>query len=675
MKHKRALNAILLLVCLLIQAAFPTAVCAASDMTTGDAGIALIKSHESFSSAMYTDGHYWYVGYGSQVSKNAYPDGVSEEEADALLRAHLATIESSLNSFLDRNSLSLTQGQFDALVDFTYTYNTSWLTGSSALLRMVKGETELSRRETARAFGVWSHSGGVVLAGLAQRRMEEAALYLDGDISRADEFCYLGLSTGDGVSYSTDFAVYERGGTYDYFPTMFRLGYMLTGLETSNGKTLHLGDTVTGNVMARPVWEQNRYVSQSYSDVRSGQWFYDYVMELSDNGVIGGRGNGAYAPGEPTLTGEALKLILLAAGYEEQAPTGAHWASGYADFARANELINETLLSDLDQPISRLAVAQLAAKALRFGQSFSSTPFADTKDGYVTALSEIGVLNGMTEHGEQVFHPERTLTRAEVSAIVWRLRNTVALHTTQTLTYNSRTLPIASGVGFNRYHVDGFSGSGITMTYTEPGVTVLRGVDVSRYQGSIDWEAAKTDGISFAIMRVGGRYQQSGDIYDDVRFEEYYSGAKAAGLRIGVYFYSQAITASEAIEEADYVLDKLRGKEIDGPVVFDWETAGVSVARTNALPVSVVCDCAVAYCERVRAAGYTPMVYMNTYDGYIKYDVSRLTDYDIWYAGQYNRQYPQFFYDFQIWQYTEKGKVAGFENPTDMDLWFFRDGA
>lgn len=671
--HHSHLTAFLLLACLLSQAAFPAPVRAYSDLTVSDDCVELIERYEGFSATMYEDSGRWYIGYGSQVAQGAYPDGITEEEATALVHEELRDTEEAINSFCARNNIALTQGQFDALADFTYTLGTSWLSGSSLLLRIVRGETEATRRETARAFGVWSHAGGVVLPGLAERRLEEAALYLDGDFSKADEFCYLAIAKESGVQYATDFAVYERGGVYDAFPAMFRLGYTLSGVQTADGNTVRLGDTVSGNRSGTAVWAKNQYVKRTFSDVQSEQWFYDYVMELSEADVIGGRGDGTYTPDLPTTTGEALKLVLLAAGHPEQAASGAHWASGYADYARERGYLPDAPLADLDRPISRLQVAHLAAMAMGFGQDFSVSPFADVDDGYVTALADVGILTGMTAHGEEVYYPDESLTRAQVSTIVWRVRNAVALGTRQTVYYGTRELTVAQNVALNRYDKNGFSGSGKEMTYTEPGVTVLRGIDASRWNGDIDWQAAAADGIQFAILRVGGRYQQSGEIYDDRLFEEYYAGAKAAGLRIGVYFYSQAITTAEAVEEADYVLQKLAGKDIDGPVVFDWETAGISDARTNGLPVSVVCDCAVAYCERVKAAGYAPMVYMNTYDGYIKYDVSRLTDYDVWYAGQYNGDYPKFIYDFAMWQYTSDGKVNGIDGGTDMDLWFFRD--
>ena len=663
------LTALALLLCLTLEIALPVSARAAS-LTVSDDCIDLIRRYEGYSDTAYESGGKWYIGYGTQIKEDAYPDGITDEQAEELLRGELRSTEDWITKYANLSGVSLTQGQFDALVDFTYTLGSSWINGNSLLRKLAFGGAELSRRETARAFGVWCHAGGVVLDSLAERRLEEAALYLDGDPEHADEFCYLAIEREDGVSYATDFGVYERGGAYDYFPAMFRLGWTVAGMETEDGETITLGDTAEESLHVKTVWTKNVYTG-GYPDVTEDRWFYDYVMELSEAEVINGRTDGTYTPELPTTTGEALKLILLAAGHEPQESDGSHWASGYAAYARENGCLGDEVLSDLNAPIARIHVARLAALALGFGQSFSASPFADVDDGFVTALAEIGVLEGSPRDEDMVFLGDQPLTRAEVSAIVWRLRRASALGTKQTVKYGNRSIEVAD-VALNRYDKALFSGADNTMDYNDPEITVLRGVDASRYQGDVDWNAAAADGIDFAILRVGGRYQMSGDIYDDAKFEQYYADASAAGLKIGVYFYSQAITAEEALEEADYVLSKIAGKQIDAPVVFDWETAESSSARTNGLPVNIVCDCAVAYCERVREAGYSPMVYMNTYDGYVKYDVSRLQDYDIWYAGQYGGAYPKFVYDFVMWQYTDKGSLDGFPYKPDMDLWFIR---
>ena len=665
------LTVVLLLACLFAQAAFPLPVRAYEDRTASGLALDLIRRYEGFSSKMYYENGSWYVGYGSQVKEGAYPNGVTEAEAEALIREDLRRVESSLNAFFEGNGLSPTQAQFDALVDFTYTLGSSWLSGNSNLVKIVLGKKEATRRETALAFGEWCHAGGVALSGLANRRLEEAALYLDGSTDAAANFAYLIIARESDVIRSTDFAVYERGGVYDAFPAMFRLGYTLRELRAADGSAIRPGDTVTGSRSTTAVWEKNIY-TESFQDVSEEKWFYDYVMELCESGVIGGRGGGIYDPDAPITVGEALKLVLLASGREEQIAEGGHWASGYAALAREGKYLPDALLDDLDQPIRRVSVARLAAKAIGFGQSFSDSPFADVDDGYVTALTEAGVFTGMTAHGESVFYPNESLTRAEVATIVWRLRNTVALGKKQSVSYASRTLDVVPGVPHNSYLKSGFSGSGKDMSYTETGVTVLRGIDVSRFQGEIDWNAVKAQGIDFAILRTGGRYQESGGIYDDRLFEEYYTGARAAGLTLGVYFYSQAISVEEALEEADYVLSKIAGKRIDGPVVFDWETAGTSSARTNDIPSSLVTDFAIAYCEYFKAHGYRPMVYLMRYDGYMRYDLSRLLNYDWWYAGEYSGASPKFFYDFQMWQYTDSAQLDGIEGKVDMDLWFLR---
>ena len=668
------LTPVFLLAFLFALPALSTPVRAYDDLTASDLAIDFIRRYEGFRPEMYYQDGHWYVGYGTQVKEGAYPGGVTEAEAEALVREELRSVESVLNAFFARNHLSPTQAQFDALVDFTYNFGSSWLSGSSDLVKIVRGEKDAGRLETAHAFGEWCHAGGVALPGLANRRLEEAALYLDGSADAAASLAYLIVPRESGVDQPTDFAVYERGGVYDAFPAMLRLGYTFRELRTADGRAIRLGDPVEGNRSATAVWEKNVY-TERFSDVSEEVWFYDYVMELCEGGVIDGRGDGTYDPDAPITVGEALKLVILAAGQDEQgAEDGAHWASGYATLARENSYLPDALLYDLDQPILRVDVAQLAAKAIGFGQSFSDSPFADVDDGYVTALAEVDVFTGSTAHGESVFYPNEPLKRAEVAAIIWRLRRTVVFGTEQRIRYSSsRTLDVIPGVPFSSYQRSGFSGSGKEMSYTENGVTALRGIDVSNYQGAIDWNAVKAQGIDFAILRLGYRgYGPEGNMRDDARFEENYALARAAGVSLGVYFFSQATSIEEALEEADYVLARIADKHIDGPVVFDWETIGGAEARTDNVPNSLVTDCAIAYCDYFRARGYQPMVYMNRYDAYIRYDLDRLLGYDWWYAGEYNGDYPKFFYNFQMWQYTSSGRLDGIGGDVDMDLWLFR---
>ena len=128
-------------------------------------------------------------------------------------------------------------------------------------------------------------------------------------------------------------------------------------------------------------------------------------------------------------------------------------------------------------------------------------------------------------------------------------------------------------------------------------------------------------------------------------------------------------TEEEAEEEARFVLDKIRGYALTGPVVFDWEALGKSEARTYGLDTDTLCRCALAFCELVEEAGYTPMIYLTSYAGYVKYDLSRVMDYPFWFA-EYDKAAPTFYYHFQMWQYTSKGSVNGIQGNVDMNLWF-----
>ena len=211
---------------------------------------------------------------------------------------------------------------------------------------------------------------------------------------------------------------------------------------------------------------------------------------------------------------------------------------------------------------------------------------------------------------------------------------------------------------------------GSVLFYDDPQVETYLGIDVSSYQGNIDWQEVAADGIEYTFIRVGFRGYGTGSLNLDQYFEQNIQGALAAGLDVGVYFFSQAITVEEAIEEAELVLDAIKGYNVTFPVVFDWEPISSSSARTNGLSSDVLTDCAIAFCERVRADGYTPMVYFNQNVGYTRYQLDRLTDYDFWYA-QYpskSAMYPAMYYNYQIWQYTSSGTVAGISGSVDMNI-------
>lgn len=199
-------------------------------------------------------------------------------------------------------------------------------------------------------------------------------------------------------------------------------------------------------------------------------------------------------------------------------------------------------------------------------------------------------------------------------------------------------------------------------------ITSLLGVDVSVHQDDIDWATVKKAGIDFAMVRLGFRGYGTGEAQLDENYVQNIEGARAAGLDAGVYFFSQAITVDEAIEEAQMVIDSLDGLDVNYPVVYDWEIIYDDSARTDNVPVDVLTDCCVAFCEAIEDAGYTPMIYQNKKTTMFKLDLERLTDYDFWLA-EYNSE-PTYYYDFTMWQYTSEGSVPGIEGDVDLNISF-----
>lgn len=195
----------------------------------------------------------------------------------------------------------------------------------------------------------------------------------------------------------------------------------------------------------------------------------------------------------------------------------------------------------------------------------------------------------------------------------------------------------------------------------------ILGIDVSAYQGFIDWQQVKEAGIRFVMIRLGSRGYGTGEIYADDMAQKYYEGARAQGLMVGAYFFSQAVSVYEAAEEADFVLDVIRDWELDMPVVFDWEFVGTD-ARTGEMDARTLTDCTRAFCRSIRRAGYQPMVYFNLSQSWNLLYMEELTDFDWWLARYGDTM--DFEYRVDMWQYTNAGTVPGITGNVDLNLWF-----
>lgn len=348
------------------------------DLRASEAIIKFIKGYEGFSANAYEDSGGWAIGYGTHVDPASFPNGIDEAYADHLLRSYIQLIETKLNALEQSLPQKLTQNQYDALVSLTYNLGTGWMTGEYRLYNMLKAGVSLFPDLTVmNAFGNYSHVGSTVSERLVWRRLAEAKIFLYSD--------------------------YLTGGTQNY------------RFEVDYNAEFHVDFKPDGAL-----------TYCAYSDLPSDQWFYRYVSPLTYSGVVEGRGDGTFDPNGVLTCGEALKLILLAAGYPAQAETGVHWAEDYYELALDEGFLVPQDMPGLDAPITRLLMAEVTARALGLTPtSYQNSPFEDTANGCVLALYDAGLVEGSENPltGGRVYLPEDDLTRAEMCAIVWRIRN------------------------------------------------------------------------------------------------------------------------------------------------------------------------------------------------------------------------------------------------------------
>lgn len=193
------------------------------------------------------------------------------------------------------------------------------------------------------------------------------------------------------------------------------------------------------------------------------------------------------------------------------------------------------------------------------------------------------------------------------------------------------------------------------------------GIDVSAHQGQIDWQAVKDSGVEFTFIRLGYRGYTTGTLHRDEFALENLRQAKAAGLQIGAYFFSQALTAEEALQEARLALEILGDNKLDLPLVYDWEYFSQDMRTGNMAPQALV-ECIHAFCGAVEQAGFEPMIYFNQELARTLLDLTQVSEYPFWFA-KYSDQM-DFPYRIRFWQYSDEGSVPGIEGDVDLNLYF-----
>ena len=239
--------------------------------------------------------------------------------------------------------------------------------------------------------------------------------------------------------------------------------------------------------------------------------------------------------------------------------------------------------------------------------------------------------------------------------------------------YGPIWMPALASVKRNEYNNELFIKDEETgyITYDDGTYKTVAGIDISKYQNNVDWDAVKDSGFEFVIIRCAYRGYVTGSLNADEAFDENIKGALKAGLKVGVYVFSQAMDVEEALEEAEFVIDLIKDYKIEYPVVYDWEVViddDGDTARTKYITPDQLTNNALVFCERIALEGYTPMVYANKKTAVWKYDLSRMNHIDIWFA-EYSDT-PSYFYDFAMWQYSSKGSVPGIKGNVDLNISF-----
>lgn len=194
------------------------------------------------------------------------------------------------------------------------------------------------------------------------------------------------------------------------------------------------------------------------------------------------------------------------------------------------------------------------------------------------------------------------------------------------------------------------------------------GVDLSKYQKEVDFAAIQREGIDFCMLRVGARGYESGILQEDENYQEFMKKAAEVNMPVGLYFFSQAVSVTEAIEEADFVISRIGDYKISYPIAFDMEFIENDASRVETLTKTERTNIALAFLNRIENAGFTGMLYGDKEWLLTRVDLSKFDKYDIWLAEEEN--IPDYPYTYSMWQYTRQGEIFGIDGYVDLNISF-----
>jgi len=460
----------------------------------------------------------------------------------------------------------------------------------------------------------------------------------------------------------------------------------------------------------------------TFSDIQGNYW-QDAILKLNAAGVYLGTSGKALASNSITRQ-QAVTMIARAFDVTAETVslpyTDAEQISEYAIPAVAEMTARGWLNDSTDgrfrptEPITRAEIVNIFGNMIQVLVQDPVVYDRDVEGTMMISSPEGAALEGMFISGDLILAPgvTGTVTLNDVS-VGGRLRNfsqvepvvnggseheplppeedpavpgispsevyTPGVKTGETFAYSGNQIPYYEDRERIRLYEGDFAWNEDRLEYIGSDFETRFGIDVSAYQNrasenqTIDWDAVREDGVEFAMVRIGLRGTSTGAINADAFYAQNIDGAMAAGIETGVYFFAQAITVEEAIEEADFVISLLQDHEIDGPVAYDWEMHDSSYRVYGTAP-EMATACAVAFCQRIAEAGYTPMIYAGQYVSYIKYDQGAIAPYLSWYpeykSDKSEKLYPTFVYQMDYWQFSSSCTVEGIGGRVDANLQF-----
>ena len=316
---------------------------------------------------------------------------------------------------------------------------------------------------------------------------------------------------------------------------------------------------------------------------------------------------------------------------------------------RASRMEAEEAMEQVTQLQDNYTQDEVDAMVSRAAEEAAKQASEETKEELIAEMKELLLSGEGALHMIRMFFPDEIVMVDGNEYYFFPILDTLAKH------------PYLSE---NFIHTDeGF------LEYYENGKLVShKGIDVSRYQEKIEWDKVANDGVEYAFIRLGIRGYTEGDIKEDDTFAYNIKGALNNNIAAGVYFFTQATSEDEAKEEAEFVLDTLEPYNITYPVVIDVEAVSNKNARTKDLTKEERTKYCITFCETIKQAGYTPMIYGNLKTFMLMLDIEQLEEYDKWFAYYDDEIY--FPYQFKVWQYTDSGSIDGIKGDVDMNISF-----